>query len=272
MPLTYQFLIAKDFVDYTFDSSDTEDGSFPWSDVAKIDEQFRVGKSVGTATELVIFDMGSAQALTLLALYNINSGSYRIKGNNISDFTSPAYDSGVITANKDKLTLRYKSLVNPQDYGAFNYQFVGIEFPAGSPLDGQSAWQIGSMALSVSDELLLDNTNWGLSITPFKPAETVTLLSGGDQSINRGERRVRIEMSMLKRRTSAYFDQVAKFFLTLDKPKCLLLGFNGIFVEGGSANEEYFYLLNLLSGSDPSYVLQNRVLANVNSLSFKEVR
>lgn len=261
--------ICRDFIDYEIESFDSQDSAWPWDDMRRYELQFRGGKAAGSDAELIILDMGAAKELNLFTLYNVNFPSYAILGNASADFSSPSYDSGAITVSQDKVTGRYKSIVDPQDYAAFDYRYVALEIPSGTPLDGSTQHFVGSLALSEDAELLIGNTSPGLTFTPRHSRQAVDMLSGAPRTVRRGPRLVELGFTRSVLRTSEYWAQVAKFFLSIDSDNVVILAFNGLLVESGEANSEYFYFMKSLD--DASYSIQNRAQADLSSIRLKEV-
>jgi hypothetical protein len=268
MPDTW-IRVCRDFIDYDIEDFDSEDSAWPWEDMKKYDYQFRGGKATGSAAEVIVLDLGEAKELNLFALYNVNFASYAILGNTTPDMTTPAYDSGAITVNQNKATERYVSVVNPQDYAAFDYRYVALEIPSGTPLDGSSQHFVGNLAVSEDAESLIGNTSPGLQFRTPRPRQDVQMLSGAPRSINRGPRLAELVFTRQVLRTSEYWEQVCKYFLTLDTDNVLLFEFNGLLLEGGGSNEEYAFFVK--GTSDPMYTLQNRGVADLSGIALKEV-
>lgn len=268
MPDTW-LRVCKDFIDYDIEGSDTNDANWPWEDMKKYGYQFRGGKAAGADAEVIVLDLGEAKELNLFAIYNVNFPSYAILGNSTADMSSPAFDSGAITVNRNAVPGRYVSVVNPQNYGAFDYRYVALEIPSGSPLDGSSQHFVGSLAVSEDAELLIGNTSPGLQFRAPKPKQSVQMLSGAPRSVSRGPKLAELVFNRQVQRTPQFWSQVCKYFLDLDSDNVLLFAFNGLLLEGGEGNEEYAFFMT--ATSDPTYTIQNRALADLSGISLKEV-
>ncbi len=265
-----QFHIARleDLVSYTIESSSSEDGNFPWSQLLDYQWQFDGGKAIDANAGEVLLDFGEPRALNMLCLYNMNIASFGLRAGSttgVSDWAALG-----LTATENKFTNRYNYLADPGDLGAgaFNYRYLKIEWGTQTPVDGSSQVSIGSAMFSESSELLLDNTNWGLSMVTRQRADQVEKVSGAVQSIVRGRKLGELAFTMQKKRQANYFDQVTKYFLAIHRGSFLIIGFNGLLIEGGD-NETYCLAGNLLS--EPSYALRNIAYSDVGSVNIREI-
>ena len=163
----------------------SEDVSYPKANMLDLGHLRRHYRSSVITEVTIVIDFLTAKACKLAFLNDVNFTDVYIQGNATNTWTSPSFNQQY-AISQDKRVQRYKLCAI---LTGFNYRYMRIKIPAQTPIDGLSAFRIGS--LFVTDTALLT-----LSKNPSHPYEyqapkakpyVTEFLSGGAEKINRGD-------------------------------------------------------------------------------------
>lgn len=83
--------------------------------------------TTSTAAQAVVFDLGAATVLDLIAVVRTNFASLQLQGNTTSTWSAPPFDSGALTVTRNPYTGRLQYLYAPV---GFNYRFLRLLIPS----------------------------------------------------------------------------------------------------------------------------------------------
>lgn len=135
---------SSEFYDYRVSSVSSEDPDYLSSNLKLFDSSTESYRSVGTTETDIVLDLGQQVSNPHLILYNVNFTNFRVQGNFTTTWTSPEYDSGFLTVERDIELGIYKHKLQ---LTGFNSNFLRILIPAQTPINSESYFEVGVLGL-----------------------------------------------------------------------------------------------------------------------------
>jgi hypothetical protein len=211
------FVVCRDidFIDYTIHSKSSELGDFPALRVKEPEKRDEVWQTSDTNDNWIILDFGAPRTVNAVCLINTNYTTCKIQGNSTTDFSSPAYDSGLLSIVREDITGNHRLFINPQEIASFNYRYMRIFIPAQTPVDGGDGFRTGGIIVTHQAEELLTNPSYGFSVRADYSKTEQEMLSGRIERIfwRKNPRRAGCELIFeISRQVSSELDQLLKIF------------------------------------------------------------
>lgn len=233
--------MIKDDIAYTIEDKSSESGGYPATEIKDWEFQFDLWRATGTSDEWIMLDLGDPKAVNGIGILNPNVPQVIIEGNATTTFTSPSFATGTVTMEKDPFRERYYHYFDATALSGFNYRYLRIFFPSGqSAIDGDTVYSLGGVVVSDSAEELPFTTNRGITMTPLMAGENVNFLSGRNQFVQRGERRMSWQVNFNLARDETEAEQAIRNFFAIDQFTPVLMNINSEYHEqSGKKNLTY---------------------------------
>lgn len=212
------------FENYTIAGQSTQDASYPSSNLKLWTRREVPWKTTVATDSWVVLNFGSAKVINSVVAIDVNYATAKIQGNATDSWGAPSFDSGNITLGLEGWTNRYRLIKDPNDFAAFNYQYLRWFIPTQTPTDGASVFRTGMLIVTTQAVNYPIDPN-SMEVTPRKEDSQIELWSGAIETINHGERFCDFRYSIIDERITANHDSFNDLLVDTDRTKPIVLGF-----------------------------------------------
>lgn len=235
-----EMILARNLLTYTIDSFSSEDANWPASNLLIFDKRIRFWKTTSTSDSYVIIDLGAAKALKAVGVIDVNYSSCKIQGHTSNNFTTPDFDSGLVTIAQEKLTHLYR--LHFIALTGFNYRYLRLFIPTQATTDGTSVFRTGVLATSVdSAEFLYGGYN-GLNMRRNQAISVRDMHGGGQEKAINGSPYGSISFDMRRLRKSAEFTQITDQLVSIGETELIMFSPADELIEDTNSGQYVFIM------------------------------
>lgn len=254
-----EMVLGRNLIDYTIENVSNEFPLWPATNLLIFDKRVRYWQTTVITEVNVVIDLGAPTALKSIAIIDVNYNSLKIQGNDTDSWGSPSFNPGLVTVEADKLTEIYRKQFYEQYLDTFNYRYLRLVIPAQTPVDNDTKFRTGVLAVSVDSEEFVYG---GMDNMPMKRNQAVSVADmhgGGQEKATNGVPYASISFDMPRLRNETDFTQMAEQLISIGETELVIFSPADEIIEEPNTGQ-YCYIMRRTTA--PEYTI-NRGVNNI---------